>query len=89
MKNLKTFASLLLTLALILALAACGGKDGPSENGGGSSSGGGGSEVRYHIGISQFGEHGSLDNCREGFLQLLLCLPCGRFSSGGGAEAEL
>ena len=69
MKNLKTFASLLLTLALILALAACGGKDGPSENGGGSSSGGGGSEVRYHIGISQFGEHGSLDNCRTGFLQ--------------------
>lgn len=69
MKNLKTFASLLLTLALILALAACGGKDGPSENGGGSSSGGGGSEVRYHIGISQFGEHGSLDNCRAGFLQ--------------------
>ena len=23
----------------------------------------------YHIGISQFAEHGSLDNCREGFLE--------------------
>ena len=26
------------------------------------------SEVSYTIGISQFAEHGSLDNCREGFL---------------------
>jgi len=27
------------------------------------------SEVEYTIGISQFAEHGSLDNCREGFIQ--------------------
>ena len=26
-------------------------------------------EGSYHIGIGQFAEHGSLDNCREGFLQ--------------------
>ena len=25
---------------------------------------------QYTIGISQFAEHGSLDNCREGFLQI-------------------
>ena len=24
---------------------------------------------KYLIGISQYGQHGSLDNCREGFLQ--------------------
>lgn len=28
-----------------------------------------GSETAYTIGIGQFAEHGSLDNCREGFLQ--------------------
>ena len=28
-----------------------------------------GSKKVYTIGISQFAEHGSLDNCREGFLQ--------------------
>ncbi|MCI5700965.1 MAG: ABC transporter substrate-binding protein [Lachnospiraceae bacterium] len=28
-----------------------------------------GAEVTYKIGISQFAEHGSLDNCREGFLE--------------------
>ena len=26
--------------------------------------------VRVTIGISQFAEHGSLDNCREGFLKV-------------------
>lgn len=26
-------------------------------------------EENYTIGISQFAEHGSLDNCREGFLE--------------------
>ena len=26
-------------------------------------------EKTYTIGISQFAEHGSLDNCREGFLE--------------------
>lgn len=32
-------------------------------------SGASGTEETYVIGISQFAEHGSLDNCREGFLQ--------------------
>ena len=43
-------------------LAGCGGNTGSSS---GSSEG----EEMYTIGISQFAEHGSLDNCREGFIQ--------------------
>lgn len=43
-------------------LAGCGGNTGSSQS---SSEG----EKMYSIGISQFAEHGSLDNCREGFIQ--------------------
>lgn len=49
-----------ITLSIILAastLTACGEKQSGS-----------GSKDTYTIGISQFAEHGSLDNCREGFL---------------------
>lgn len=52
--------AVLLTAAMTTAMAA--GCSGPSD-----SSGSG--EDSYTIGISQFAEHGSLDNCREGFLQ--------------------
>lgn len=38
-------------------LAGCGSKSGKSGNG------------EYTIGIAQFAEHGSLDNCREGFIE--------------------
>ena len=48
--------------AAILCLAGCGGNTGSSQS---SSEG----EKMYTIGISQFAEHGSLDNCREGFIQ--------------------
>lgn len=34
-----------------------------------SSSDGDNKEASYKIGIQQFAEHGSLDNCREGFLE--------------------
>ena len=52
--------AVILTAAMTTAMAA--GCSGPSD-----SSGSG--EDSYTIGISQFAEHGSLDNCREGFLQ--------------------
>ncbi len=65
MKN-KVFAAVL-TAVMVTALAAgCGSKGEDSgSSSGGESSGDAGS---YTIGISQFAEHGSLDNCREGFL---------------------
>ena len=72
MTNMKKLAALLLALSLTLALTACGGKDSGGSgtsapsNGSGSS---GGDAPHYTIGISQYGEHGSLDNCRIGFLQ--------------------
>lgn len=51
----RVFA-LILGAAVVVA-AGCSGK---SENAG---------EKVYKVGISQFAEHGSLDNCREGFIQ--------------------
>ena len=55
----KTIA---LTLGLLLTIGlftACSG-DQPTDATG---------EKQYTVGIAQFGEHASLDNCREGFLQ--------------------
>ena len=46
-------------------LAGCG-TDGAK---GSQGSGKGEASYTYTIGISQFAEHGSLDNCREGFLK--------------------
>ena len=60
MKTLKKLLCTALSLSLVLALAACGG----NSSGGDTASG----EVPI-IGINQYGSHGSLDNCREGFLQ--------------------
>lgn len=60
MKTLKKLLCTALSLSLVLALAACGG----NSSGGDAASG----EVPV-IGINQYGSHGSLDNCREGFLQ--------------------
>ncbi len=59
MKTLKKLLCTALSLSLVLALAACGGEWGGDTAGG---------EVPI-IGINQYGSHGSLDNCREGFLQ--------------------
>ncbi len=82
---IKKLASAAMALSLTAALAACGdvgvigGADGPTQVfvGSGSakpassavpaaSSGQGDLPI---IGIAQYGEHGSLDNCRTGFLQ--------------------
>lgn len=60
MKKMNRIASAVLALTMALALTACGGSetpDAPAEEG------------VYTIGISQYGEHPSLDNCRLGFLQ--------------------
>ena len=59
MKTLKKLLCTALSLSLVLALAACG-----DSSGGDTASG----DVPI-IGINQYGSHGSLDNCREGFLQ--------------------
>ena len=65
MKNFRKMTAAALALILTLSLTACGGQkaEKPAET-----------QVEtpsepYRIGISQYGEHASLDNCREGFLQ--------------------
>ena len=70
MKNFKRFASAILALTLALSLTACGGSketasDAPAEDPAPAEE----TARIYKIGISQYGEHASLDNCREGFLQ--------------------
>ena len=64
MKNLKKLLCGALSLTMILALAACGSSSGGDHDDTGAS--GGDAPI---IGISQYGQHGSLDNCREGFLK--------------------
>ena len=63
MKNFRNFVSAALALTLTLSLAACGSQETTSDDSGD------GSSPKYLIGISEYGQHGSLDNCREGFLQ--------------------
>ena len=48
-------------------VAGCGGNT--SDNGTAGTQAAEASRDSYKIGISQFAEHGSLDNCREGFLE--------------------
>ena len=54
-----------MSLVMVLSLAACGSQ--PAEPSDGEDAAGSG-DVPI-IGINQYGQHGSLDNCREGFLQ--------------------
>ncbi|MGM9578408.1 MAG: ABC transporter substrate-binding protein [Evtepia sp.] len=65
MKNLKKLLCGALSLSMILALAACGSGTATEEGGDAQQTSG---DVPV-IGICQYGQHGSLDNCREGFLQ--------------------
>ncbi len=58
----RVLAVILGAVMAAAGLAGCGGDTGSSSS---SSEG----EEMYTIGISQFAEHGSLDNCREGFIQ--------------------
>lgn len=48
----------LVAMATVMALAGCGASGGAKDS----------EKNSYTIGIEQFAEHGSLDNCREGFL---------------------
>ena len=65
MKTLKNLIAAILTLTLVLGLTACGGSNTEET----SQESGDTETASYKIGISQYGEHGSLDNCREGFLE--------------------
>ena len=59
---MKRAATVLLSMAMVVTMVAgCGSKADSDTS---KSSG----EKSYTIGISQFAEHGSLDNCREGFI---------------------
>ena len=58
--NKKKMVTVLLTAAMVTAMTAGCGK---------SSDSGSDKKESYTIGIEQFAEHGSLDNCREGFLK--------------------
>ena len=60
MKN-KILAGLL-TAAMAAMTTGCAGGSGSASSQSGEK------KENYKIGISQFAEHGSLDNCREGFL---------------------
>lgn len=57
----KMMAVLTMVAAVGILAVGCGSSDATSE---GTATG----EASYTIGISQFAEHSSLDNCREGFL---------------------
>ena len=59
MKNntLKKIVCVIVCLTLVMCLAACGSSKSSSET-----------KIKT-IGINQYGEHASLDNCRIGFLQ--------------------
>ncbi|MCR4601478.1 MAG: ABC transporter substrate-binding protein [Clostridia bacterium] len=67
MKFKKVIAVTMTAALAMAAFAGCGTKtEAPATSA--ASAGGDLAEGSYTIGISQFAEHGSLDNCREGFL---------------------
>ena len=62
-KTLKKLGVALSLMACVGLMAGCGGQkdnaDADAVN----------SDKTYTIGINQFADHGSLDNCREGFIE--------------------
>lgn len=63
----KKVVSLMLSAMMVASLfAGCGNSQKASD---GSEAAGSEAAQSYTVGISQFAEHGSLDNCREGFLE--------------------
>ncbi len=63
---MKKVLSVVIVMTLVVSmLTGCGQKvDGTNASGTGKST----KDGTYTIGIGQFAEHGSLDNCREGFI---------------------
>ncbi len=61
----KRMTAIFLTAAMtVVMMTGCGSKEGTTESGGDKGTG-----DSYTVGIQQFAEHGSLDNCREGFIK--------------------
>lgn len=60
----KAITAGVLSMAMIMSMAGCGSSGGNEVDTTRNVS-----EIQYTVGISQFAEHGSLDNCREGFLE--------------------
>lgn len=63
----KVLAMVLSALMTAGVLAGCGNSS--AEKSTADTKGTDSKEATYTVGISQFAEHGSLDNCREGFLE--------------------
>lgn len=61
----KVIKSILMLAIIVSVLTACGTKEDNKDN---VDTGASTSKKNVTIGIGQFAEHGSLDNCREGFL---------------------
>ena len=63
----KKVLSIMMAIVMTMAMTACGGTSEPKVEET-STAAEASTEETFTIGISQFAEHGSLDNCREGFL---------------------
>ena len=62
----KVLAMILTAVCTMGLMAGCGNSSAGDTN---TQKNASSAENSYKIGISQFAEHGSLDNCREGFLE--------------------
>mgnify|MGYP002971909539 CR=1 FL=1 len=62
----KVLAVILTAVCTMGLMAGCGNSNVGNTN---TQKNASSAEDGYKIGISQFAEHGSLDNCREGFLE--------------------
>lgn len=66
---MKKLLSIMLVMAMAMSLLiGCGTKEQGGDTAGSNTEGSNTKDQKYTIGIGQFAEHGSLDNCREGFL---------------------
>ena len=65
----KRILSLITISLLLLTATGCSSSNSSSSAPSSDQTSSTASDAEYTIGISQFAEHGSLDNCREGFLK--------------------